>query len=75
MHSAVIGLQHRSGRHLRESDMSRTFKSSSKWARSGLAVAAVLSTVLVMISIEGLARHYGGGMQIATTSPITVASR
>lgn len=55
--------------------MSRTFKSSSKWARSGLAVAAVLSTVLVMISIEGLARHYGGGMQIATTSPITVASR
>lgn len=75
MHSAVIGLQHRSGCHLRESDMSRTFKSSSNRARSGLAVAAVLSTVLVMIAIEGLARHYGGSMQTATTPPIAVASR
>jgi hypothetical protein len=38
--------------------MSRTFKSSSKWVRSGFAAAAVLSTVLVMVSIEGLIQHY-----------------
>jgi len=55
--------------------MSRTFKSSSKWVRSGLAVAAVLSTVLVMISIEGLVQHYSPGGPLVAASSIVVAQR
>jgi hypothetical protein len=55
--------------------MSRAFKSSSKWVRSGLAVAAVLSTVLVMISIEGLARHYAAETHLVAGPSVIVAQR
>jgi len=53
--------------------MSRTFKSSSKWVRSALAAAAVLSTVLVMVSIEGLIQHYSLPVSLAAASSIVVA--
>lgn len=45
------------------------------WIRSAMAVAAVVSTFLVVGAVEGLVWHYEVGMQVAATSPTVIASR
>jgi hypothetical protein len=61
-------------RHL-ENTMNREFNASSKPVRSILAVAAVLATVLVASSIEGLSQHYGAQAELAASKAVTVAQR
>lgn len=39
--------------------MNHEYKTSSKFARSCIAVLATVSTVLVLAGIAGLADHYG----------------
>ena len=55
--------------------MNREFSASSKQARTSFAVAAVLATLLVAGSIEGLAQHYGAEAQLASAKPVTIAHR
>lgn len=55
--------------------MNEEFRASSKRSRSILAVFAVVTTLLVVGSIEGLSRHYGSEAQVASTKPVTVAKR
>lgn len=55
--------------------MNREFNASSKPVRSILAVAAVLATVLVASSIEGLSQHYGAQAELAASKAVTVAQR
>jgi hypothetical protein len=55
--------------------MNRDFSASSRQARSILAVAAIVATMLVVGSIEGLSQHYGAEAQFASAKPITVAHR
>ena len=47
--------------------MNRPFRAVSKLSRAASALAAVLSTVVVLSSIGGLAEHYGSQAQVATT--------
>jgi len=55
--------------------MNREFSASSSQARSILAVAAVLATLLVAGSIEGLSQHYGAEAQVAGAKTVSVAQR
>ena len=55
--------------------MNREFNVTSKFARSILAFAAALSTVLVVGSIESLAQHYGSVLQAAASPSIVIAKR
>ena len=55
--------------------MQRDFNASSRQARSAFALAAVLATMLVMGSIEGLSQHYGADLQLAGAKPVAVAQR
>ncbi len=55
--------------------MKRDFNASSKQARSVLAFAAVLATMLVVGSIEGLTQHYSADLQLAGAEPVAVAQR
>jgi hypothetical protein len=55
--------------------MQREFNASSKQARSLFAVAAVLATLLVVGSIEGLSQHYSADVQLAGAKPFAVAHR
>jgi hypothetical protein len=50
--------------------MNREFNAASTLVRSILAAAAVLSTLLVVGSIEGLAQHYSAGMQAVAPSAV-----
>lgn len=53
--------------------MNREFNASSKQARSILVVVAILTTALVMASIEGLSQHYSAEMQLASAGLAVVA--
>jgi hypothetical protein len=53
--------------------MNREFHATSKLARSILAVTAVLSTVLVIGSIDMLAQHYGTELQAAAAPTVLIA--
>ena len=53
-------------------DMNREFKASSKQARSTFGVMAVLATVLVLVSIDGLSQHYSAESQVAGAKPLNV---
>jgi len=55
--------------------MNRNFQTTSKLARSALAIAAVCATLLVGASIEGLVDHYQGATQMASQAPVVVAQR
>lgn len=55
--------------------MNREFSASSKQARSILAVAAVVATILMVGSIEGLSQYYPAEAQLASAKPLTVAHR
>jgi hypothetical protein len=55
--------------------MNREFNASSKFVRSVLAVAAALSTMLVVGSIESLAQHYSSELQAAASPSIVIAKR
>lgn len=55
--------------------MNREFDASSRKARSILAFVAVLSTLLVLASIDGLSQHYGAEAQLASAKPVSVAQR
>jgi hypothetical protein len=55
--------------------MQRDFNASSKQARSVFALAAILATLLVVGSIEGLSQHYSADVQLAGTTPVAVAQR
>jgi hypothetical protein len=46
--------------------MNREFTSTSTLVRSLFAVAAIVSTVLIVSGIGGLAEHYSAGTQLAT---------
>lgn len=52
--------------------MNREFKASSKQARSTFGVIAVLATVLVLVSIDGLSQHYSAEAQVASAKPLNV---
>jgi hypothetical protein len=53
--------------------MNREFSAISKFARSILAVAAALSTVLVVGSIDSLAQHYSSELQAAASPSLLIA--
>ena len=55
--------------------MNCDFNASSKQARSVFALAAVLATLLVVGSIEGLSQHYSVDLQLAGAKPVAVAQR
>jgi hypothetical protein len=55
--------------------MKSSFNPSSKKARSVFALAAVLATILVMGSIEGLSQHYSADVQFGSAKPVAVAQR
>jgi len=55
--------------------MNREFKPSSSLIRTVFAAAAVLATVLVAGSIEGLIHHYSPDTQLASAHHIVVAKR
>lgn len=55
--------------------MNRDFIASSTQARSVLAVFALVATLLVVGTIDGLSNHYGAEAQLATAKPISVAQR
>ena len=55
--------------------MQRDFNASSRQARSVFALAAVLATLLVVGSIEGLSQHYSADLQLAGAKPVEVAQR
>lgn len=55
--------------------MKRDFNASSKQARSILAFIAVLTSLLVLGSIDGLSQHYGAESQLASARPAVVAQR
>jgi hypothetical protein len=55
--------------------MNREFTTTSKLARSVLAVAAVVSTALIVSGIGGLAEHYSADMQLAQAQPVVTARR
>jgi hypothetical protein len=52
--------------------MNVEFKTSSKQARSTFGVIAVLATVLVLASIDGLSQHYSAEAQVASAKPLNV---
>lgn len=52
--------------------MNREFKTSSKRARSIFGVMAVLATVLVLVSIDGVSQHYSAAAQVASAKPLNV---
>jgi hypothetical protein len=45
--------------------MNREFTSTSTLARSVFALAAIVSTILIVSGISGLAEHYSAGTQVA----------
>jgi hypothetical protein len=55
--------------------MNRNYNASSKQARSVCALTAVLATMLVMGSIEGLSQHYSVDLQLAGAKSVAVAQR
>ena len=55
--------------------MNRDFNASSKQVRSILAFVAVLASLLVLGSIDGLSQHYGADAQLAGAKPVAVAQR
>lgn len=55
--------------------MNREFNASSRKVRSILAFLAVLSTILVLGSIDGLSQHYGTEAQLASVKPVSIAYR
>jgi thiol:disulfide interchange protein len=55
--------------------MNREFNTSSKQARSIFAVVAILATVLVLASIDGLSQHYAAEAQLASAKPVSLAQR
>ena len=55
--------------------MNREFHATSTLVRSILAVSAVLSTVLVIGSIDMLARHYDAELQAAAAPSVIIAKR
>jgi hypothetical protein len=55
--------------------MNRQFNTSSKLTRSVLAIAAIVATWVVALSIDGLAGHYHVAAQAANSSPVTLARR
>jgi hypothetical protein len=55
--------------------MNREFNATSRKARSILAFVAVLSTLLVLGSIDRLSQHYGAEAQLASAKPLSIAQR
>ena len=55
--------------------MNRAFSASSSQVRAVLAVAAVLATLVVAGSIEGLSQHYAAETQLASAKTISGAQR
>jgi len=55
--------------------MNREFNPSSTLIRTVFAAAAVVATVLVAGSIEGLIHHYNPESQLASAQHIVVAKR
>ena len=55
--------------------MNCEFTASSGLTRSILAIAAVVTTLLIVGSIEGLSRHYSAVTELASAKAITVADR
>jgi hypothetical protein len=51
-----------------EIEMHREFTASSPLARSASVLAALVSTVLIVSGIVGLAGHYSGATQIAAVA-------
>jgi hypothetical protein len=47
--------------------MNRPFRPVSKLSNAVAALAAVLSTAVILSGIGGLAEHYGSQAQVATT--------
>jgi hypothetical protein len=62
-------------RHDQEHIMNRDYNASSKQARSVFALTAVLATLLVVGSIEGLSQHYSADLQLAGAKSVAVAQR
>jgi hypothetical protein len=58
-----------------ESQMNREFNPTSTSIRSVFAAAAVLATLLVAGSIDGLVDHYSADGQVAGNQPVVVAQR
>jgi hypothetical protein len=50
--------------------MNREFTSTTKLGRSIFAFAAVVTTVLILSGITGLAEHYGSATQLAAGETI-----
>jgi hypothetical protein len=55
--------------------MNAQYNASSRPARSVIAMLACAVTVTVLVSIGGLAEHYGSQAQLASAKPIAVAQR
>jgi hypothetical protein len=56
--------------------MNRPFDPATRRSRTTLAAAAVLVTMLIAVSIEGLIDHYhGSGQGLASAQPVVVAQR
>ena len=55
--------------------MNREFNPTSTSIRSVFAAAAVLATLLVAGSIDGLVDHYSADGQVAGNQPVVVAQR
>lgn len=48
--------------------MNQPFRPASKLSRAGSALAAILTSALVLGAVIGLADHYGSQVQVATTA-------
>ena len=56
--------------------MNREFNPTSGRIRATFAVAAMVATILVAISIEGLIDHYNGfGAGLASARPVVIAQQ
>jgi hypothetical protein len=55
--------------------MNRQFNTSSKLTRTVLAVAAIVATWVIALSIDGLAGHYHVAAQAANSPMVTLAQR
>ena len=48
--------------------MNQPFRPSSKLSRAGSALAAILTSALVLGAVIGLADHYGSQVQVASAA-------
>lgn len=60
----------------KEHNMNREFNPTSGRIRATFAAAAMVATILVAISIDGLIDHYNGvGTGLASAGPVVIAQR